>query len=433
MMMRSEKSKIILSCLTGNILEWFDFAVYGYLAPVLAAEFFPSSNQFTSILLTYSVFAIGFLFRPLGAILFGHIGDTYGRKAALVASSLMMALPTFLIGLLPSYQSIGIAAPLLLVTCRIFQGLSIGGEFTGSIVYLVEQGSPGKKGFFSCWADIGCYVGMVLGSLCVAALHGFFSSSELSSFAWRLPFLSGLLLSFMAIYIRSHLSESLEFAAIAEKKPLKSPLKHLLKTSPKTLLLSTLLVTINPVGYYTLIVFIPNQTTLLGKLPGSDAYLVNTIVLLTITFATFVCATLCDYFDKVKLYFIGCIGCILLAYPTFYALNHFDLPAQIGMMCLMAIALGFCFGPRPLFMVETFPAALRFSAIALALNLGNAVFGGFSPMLATYLVEKTGNIEIPSVLIIIASACTLIAIVNLRKIRSAQAQRDLFELAPEGR
>ena len=191
MSLRWVNFKIIMSCLSGNVLEWFDFAVYGYLAPIIATQFFPSTHKLTSILLTYSVFAIGFFARPFGAAIFGHIGDTRGRKAALILSTLAMAIPTFLIGILPVYATVGILAPLLLILCRIFQGLSVGGEFTGSFVYLVEQASHGYRGFFSCWSDIGCNLGMILGSACIALLNGVLSEQHLSSYGWRLPFLGG--------------------------------------------------------------------------------------------------------------------------------------------------------------------------------------------------------------------------------------------------
>src|SRR5262249_19519366 len=156
--------KIILAGFSGNILEWFDFAVYGYLTPIIATLFFPAHNKVTSVLLTYGVFAIGFLTRPVGSILWGHIGDTKGRKTALLLSCLCMAVPTFLIGILPTYQTIGILAPLLLIGCRILQGISIGGEFTGSFIYLIEQATHQRRGLFSSWADIGCNMGMILGS-----------------------------------------------------------------------------------------------------------------------------------------------------------------------------------------------------------------------------------------------------------------------------
>lgn len=421
-----EKSKIILSCLSGNVLEWFDFAVYGYLAPIIAQQFFPAGNELASILLTYSVFAIGFLVRPLGAIIFGHIGDTWGRKSALVISSLVMAIPTFLIGVLPNYESIGILAPILLITCRIFQGLSIGGEFTGSFVYLVEQATPGKKGFFSCWADIGCNLGMILGSLCVALLHSTLSAEQLASFGWRLPFLSGILLSIVAIFIRSHLEESFEF--IKTEKVRSTPLKVLFANFPRALFLGVLLVSINALGYYLLVVFLPNQTVLLGKLPASQAYLINTVVLATIMIATFVSAAACDYMDKIKIYIFGGVGCMLLAYPTFYSLNHFNLATQMLLMCLLAIALAMCFGPRPSFMVEIFPPALRYSAIAIALNVANAILGGTAPLLATYLVDKTGAIEIPAILIIVAAGITLYSVLTLRKMHQQWQKIEYHEV-----
>ena len=165
-MKRLDQFKLILACLSGNVLEWFDFAVYGYLAPIFAIEFFPYSHKLTAILLSYSV-AVGFLARPFGAIIFGHIGDAHGRKAALLLSTIAMAVPTCIIGILPVYTSIGLLAPLLLILCRICQGLSVGGEFTGSFIYLIEQASHKKRGFFSCWADMGCCIGMILGSAAV--------------------------------------------------------------------------------------------------------------------------------------------------------------------------------------------------------------------------------------------------------------------------
>ncbi len=412
------KIRIILSCLSGNILEWFDFAVYGYLAPIIASQFFPSSHKLTSILLTYSVFAIGFLVRPLGAIIFGHIGDTLGRKTALIVSSLVMAIPTFLIGILPVYTRVGLLAPLLLIICRIFQGLSVGGEFTGSFIYLIEQATPKRRGFFSCWSDMGCSLGMILGSAFVAILNFTLTAEQLANFGWRLPFLCGILLAGLAIFMRSQLSESVEFLQI--KNRIKHPVKHLIRKYPQILILSILLVAINSLGFYILVVFIPNQTILMGKLPAEKVYWINILILSMVMCATFLAAWACDYFDKTKIYIIGTIGCILLGYPTFYALSHFTLTGQILMSLLMAIAIGFCYGPRPLFMVDTFPSSLRSSAIAIAFNVGNGIFGGMGPLIATYLVAKTEIIEIPSVLVISAALMTLFAILKLRRLNGQE-------------
>ena len=404
--------KIIISCLSGNVLEWFDFAVYGYLAPIIATQFFPSTDKLTSILLTYSVFAIGFFVRPFGAAIFGHIGDTRGRKTALILSTLAMAVPTFLIGILPVYATIGIWAPLLLILCRVFQGLSVGGEFTGSFVYLVEQASHGYRGFFSCWSDIGCNLGMILGSTCVAFLNGALTEPHLSSYGWRLPFLGGIFLATLALFMRSQLPESTEFLKI--KHPPKKPVKDLLLKHPRILIFSTLLIAINSLGFYVLVVFIPNQAVLLGRFHAEKIYLMNTIILAVVMVSTFISARACDYFDKTKIYKTGIISCAILSYPVFYALTHFNLIGQIIMLCLMAAGVGCCFGPRPLFMVGTFSPALRFSGIAIALNVGNAIFGGTSPLIATYLVAKTHSIEAASILIILAALISLVSIFRLR-------------------
>jgi MFS transporter, MHS family, proline/betaine transporter len=411
-MRTSEKFKIIGSCLSGNVLEWFDFAVYGYLAPIIASQFFPSKNKLASILLTYGIFAIGFIVRPLGAIFFGHLGDTRGRKTALILSSITMAIPTFAIGILPVYSQVGLLAPFLLMICRIFQGLSLGGEFTGSFIYLIEQAIPGRKGFFSCWADIGCSLGMILGSACAALLNSVLTPEQLANYGWRLPFLSGIFLATVAIWMRSKLFESVAFLQVKREK---HPLKHLLEHYPKTLIYTSLLVAINSLGFYMLVVFIPNQTVFMGILPANQDYWLNIIVLAVVMISTFLTAFFCDYYDKTKIYIMGIFGCILLAFPTFYALSHFSLAGQIIMMCLMAVAVGSCYGPRPLFMVEIFPPQFRNSGIAVAFNIANAGFGGTAPLLATYLVAKTNIIEIPAVLVILSALITLFSILNLKQ------------------
>ena len=262
--------KVIVSCLAGNTLEWFDFAVYVYIAPLIATQFFPSENYIASLLLMYSIFALGFLTRPLGAIFFGYIGDVYGRKSALILSSFCMAIPTFCIGLLPTYDHIGLMAPVCLLIFRIFQGLSVGGEFSGSFIYLTEHAPIKRRGFFSCWADLGCNLGMILGSSTVAFLSTYFSEKDFATFGWRIPFLFGIFLAFVGIYIRRHLTETSTFSN--NEKQDKTPLKNLLKMHPKNLFFSTLLLTINALGYYILVVFIPNQNILLGNMTTADFF-----------------------------------------------------------------------------------------------------------------------------------------------------------------
>lgn len=416
-------AKVILSCLAGNTLEWFDFAVYGYIAPLVATQFFPSENYLASLLLMYSVFALGFLTRPLGAILFGYVGDVYGRKFALILSSLCMAIPTFCIGLLPTYDHIGIMAPVCLLICRLCQGLSVGGEFTGSFIYLTEHAPLKRRGFFSCWADLGCNLGMILGSSTVTFLSTYLSAKDFAAFGWRIPFLCGTFLAFVGIYIRRHLTETSTF--LKKEKQEKIPLKTLLKNHPKKLFFATLLLTINALGYYVLVVFIPNQNIFLGEMTGVESCFMNNVALVTIILSTFISATLSDVIHPVKIYKAGCMGCMILAYPLFHSMHSFgfapfNLAGHLTLLILFAMCLCFCFGPRPLILVRIFPVHIRFTAIALLFSLGNGIFGGIAPLIATFMVETTGIMDMPAVMILCAGTLTLLALHYLQKTKETQ-------------
>ena len=213
--------------------------------------------------------------------------------------------------------------------------------------------------------------------------------------------------------MRSLYAQSAEFLKIPNRR--KTPLRDSFKEYPKVIFYSILLIAINSLGFYILVVFIPNQNVLLGKFSADKVYLFNIIILLIAMLSTFIAAVACDYIDKIKIYITGAIGCLLLAYPTFYALNHFSFMGQLMMLGLLSIAVGFCYGPRPLFLVESTHTTVRYSAIAFSFNVSNALFGGTAPLLATYLVAKTGLIELPSILVIMASVLTLIAIIQLKK------------------
>jgi MHS family proline/betaine transporter-like MFS transporter len=420
-------SKVILSCIAGNTLEWFDFAVYGYIAPLMATQFFPSEHYPSSLLLMYSVFALGFFVRPLGAIFFGYIGDIFGRKQALVLSSLCMAIPTFCMGLLPTYDHIGLMAPIFLLICRIFQGLSAGGEFTGSFIYLTEHAPLKRRGFFSCWADLGCSLGMILGSSTVAFLSTYLSAEDFQTFGWRIPFFCGILLAFVGIYIRRQLTETPVF--LNTKKHNETPLKDIFKIHPKKLFFATLLLAINALGYYILIVFMPNENILLGSMTVADSYFLNNSVLMALLISTFISATAGDFIDRLKIYKAGCIGCMALAYPLFHSMHAFGfLPFSFAwhltVLILFALCIGCCIGPLPIILVTAFPVNVRFTAISLLYSLGNAIFGGTAPLIATFMVEKTGVIDMPSVMILCAGILTLIALHQLQRIKKAEEVKD---------
>ena len=200
--------RVVTAGLVGNVLEWYDFAIYGFFAPILAAQFFPSGNRMVSLLAAFGAFAVGFLMRPVGAAVFGHIGDRYGRARALLLSVAMMAIPTVLMGLLPTYATIGIAASFLIVLLRMFQGMAVGGEFTSSIVFLAERAPPSRRGFFASMSMFGATTGTLLGAAVGAALSRALSPEALVSWGWRAAFLSGIVVAVVAIIIRRNLFDT---------------------------------------------------------------------------------------------------------------------------------------------------------------------------------------------------------------------------------
>ena len=215
----SKASKnLMLGCFIGNALEWFDFAIYGYLASVLGQLFFPNLDPYTALLSSYGVFAAAFIMRPMGGILFGHLGDKWGRKKALLWSLGGMAIPTATMGFLPIYDDIGVLAPVCLVVCRLLQGLSLGGEFSGSIILLAEHAPPNRKGFFSTWADMGSSIGMIAASLTILLLNAFLSEADLLSWGWRLPFLTSFFFAVAGYYLRQRLTETPEFLAQGNRR-----------------------------------------------------------------------------------------------------------------------------------------------------------------------------------------------------------------------
>lgn len=408
-----------LAGMVGNILEWYDFALYGYLAVVLSHVFFPADG-IGALISTYGVFAIGFLMRPLGAVLFGFIGDRFGRRKALFFSVILMVLPTFAIGILPTYASIGITATILLVAIRLLQGLSVGGEFSSSVTYMVENAPQNRRGLFGSWSNVGSIAGMLLGVATATIVTASMGHDALYSWGWRLPFLAVGIIGMIAIYLRRHLPPSHVYSS---RHATDSPLTYAIRNNWREILETILFAMGYAVLFYTALVYLPTFLDTYTNMDLDHALRINTgataLLLLLIPLAGF----LSDVFLR-RTHFLAAMFVIAIAgmVPLFSLLATGSLYpvilAHIGLMVLIAAPLG----QAPALFVEQFPTRDRLTAYSITYNIGLGVFGGTTPMIATWLIDTSGNIYAPAYYATMLLAISTIALLFMRE-RSREALR----------
>ncbi|MBI3800162.1 MAG: MFS transporter, partial [Deltaproteobacteria bacterium] len=267
--------RLIVAGIAGNVMEWYDFAVYGYFAQTIGQHFFPSKDPVASLIAAFGVFAAGFLMRPFGGLVFGHIGDKIGRKAALTLSVIAMAVPTFLIGILPDYAQMGVAASVLIVVLRLVQGLSVGGEYTTSVVFLVEGAAPNRRGLMGSWSVFGAVAGILLGSAVGALLTSVLSSETVSAWGWRVPFLLGLAVGLSGLYIRRQLPEAP--VQPSNEKPVTSPIVEAFRSEWRALLRVAGFNILNAVGFYMIFVYVVTYLKQIVHIQAAQALDINTI------------------------------------------------------------------------------------------------------------------------------------------------------------
>ncbi|MCB0563414.1 MAG: MFS transporter [Phaeodactylibacter sp.] len=376
------RTSTVLAGIAGNVLEWYDFAVYGFFAPVFAKLFFPSKDPTVSLIASFGAFAAGFLMRPVGGAFFGYIGDRIGRKRALNLSVMLMAIPTFLIGLMPTYAQIGVGASVMLVLLRMAQGLSVGGEYTSSIVYLAESAPKGKRGLFSSSSMVGATGGILLGSFVGSIISGNLDETQLQTWGWRLPFLFGVLVAGMGYLIRRHMPETLK-----EENKADNPLKHLWEDRKEVLRVSALNL-LTAVAFYAIFVFAVTWLVKYVKEPRTVALQLNTMSMVVLMFAVPFFAWLSDRVGRKPILIAGAAGMVLFSYPLIWLMHHHnDAMILCGQMGL-AILLSAYIGPVPATLAEMFSSKIRVTAVSVGYNLTYAIFGGTTPMVAVWLIEK---------------------------------------------
>ncbi|PLX66500.1 MAG: MFS transporter [Denitrovibrio sp.] len=402
--MISKRHTALLAGFIGNVIEWYDFALYGYMASIIAQLFFPNENQTASLLATYGVFAAGFIMRPLGSALYGWIGDTAGRSKAMMISVVTMSMPTILIGVLPTFDAIGVFAPVALIAIRLLQGLSVGGEFTSSVVYMVETADTDRRGISGSWANTGSMFGMLLGSGVAALLTSILSHDAVISWGWRLPFLFGGVLGITAIFLRRNLPKSEHFQKHHNERSDTSPLVEAFTENKKEMLQATAIASSYGVLFYIPLVYLPTWLNNEFDVPLSQAMTVNTFATAFLLLLIPMAGKISDkYIRRTHFIALAMFVSAIVSWPAYYFLADKGLVGVISLNLIFIVIISIMLGSAPATFVELFPSRDRLSGYSVAYNMGLGVVGGATPMLSTWLIEKTGIITAPAIFLSVMS------------------------------
>ncbi|MEM9243298.1 MAG: MFS transporter [Pseudomonadota bacterium] len=393
----------IIVTLLGSISEWYEFVVYGFSAPILAPLFFPNQNKSISILLALGAFAAGFLMRPIGALIYGHFGDKIGRRKTLSMSIILMGLPTVVMGLLPTYHQVGFLAPLVLILIRLLQGVSVGGQFTGSAIFIGEHVQRKFRYFGAGLTFSGAFAGMLLASLVGALLTELLSNAQLHDWGWRVPFLLGIIVSIIGFYLRQHTLETPTFLDIErEKKIAISPIREVFTHQKLLMCLSALICWLAPIIVYLLFIFMPTYAHVHLHISLEKALYANTISMIVLTISTLFFSFTADQLGYRLVMVSSAVLLFIFAWPLYLLLaghHHSLLTVQI----IFALIGGAFIGPMMSVLTFLFPAYIRYTALSFSYNLGFGIFGGTAALIATFLIEQTGHVSAPGIYVAIAA------------------------------
>ncbi|MEX3931434.1 MFS transporter [Paraburkholderia phymatum] len=408
---RPDTWRTVIAASIGNALEWFDLVVYGFFAVVISKLFFPAGNDTVSLLLTLGTFGVSFFMRPLGAIVLGAYADRAGRKAALTLSIALMMMGTLIIAVLPTWQSIGIAAPLILVVARLMQGFSAGGEFGSATAFLAEH-VPARRGYFASWQIASQGLTTLLAALFGVVLTGELSPEQLSAWGWRVPFFFGLLIGPVAWYIRTKLDETPEFLAAETTQ---TPIRDTFASQKARLFIGMGIVVLGTVSTY-LVLFMPTYAIKqLGLAPSVAFAAISLVGVIQLVFSPIV-GHLSDRYGRVRIMLVPAVLLFLLILPAFtYLVAH----PTFGTLMLMQIVFGFLmtgyFGSLPGLLSEIFPVQTRTTGMSLAYNIAVTIFGGFGPFIIAWLIRATDSKVAPSFYLMFAAVVSVVALVAARR------------------
>lgn len=380
----------------GNFAEWLDYGSYAYLATVIALVFFPEGDPAVTLMSTYAVFALSFVARPIGAFVWGHLGDKKGRKWSLTVSILLMTAATSAIGLIPSFNTIGYAAPILLLLLRLLQGFSASAEYAGAAVFIAEYAPKNKRGLYCSLVPASTATGLLVGSFLATVLNATLSAEMMQSFGWRIPFLLAFPLGVVVLRMWLKLEDSEIYRNMvknlnATEQERKSPLRLLFTKYWRQTLISFGVSSLNAVGFYMVLTYLPVYVETVVKLNKVTADLITNATLVLYISMIFFAGKLSDHFGRKKLLISACLGFIVLIIPGYMLLNTKIVVVILIVELVLAFVLTLNDGTLSSFLSETFPTEVRYSGFAVSFNLANAVFGGTVGLVSTFIIKETGN------------------------------------------
>lgn len=406
------RRRLVLGGIGGNMLEWYDFTVYGYFAATIGKLFFPSEQPGVSLIAAFGVYAAGFLVRPFGAVLFGYLGDHIGRKRVLTVSIVLMATPTTLIGVLPTYEHIGIYAPILLIFLRIAQGLSASGEITGSFVYLIESGPTERRGFFGSLSFVGAILGILCGSFAGAVISAVGGAEVLEDWAWRLPFLAGSLLGIVGFLLRRQIPE-----LPRRENASPSPVIELFSSYRRQMLQGIPIAMLQSCGFVMLFVYLVTWIGQQTGEPRADILAINSLSMVVLVISAGVAGRVSDRVGRRPVLIFAAAGLALFGYPLLWLVGHADLTLIMAGQAGFAVFVGAANGIVPVILAEQFPWRIRVTATALTYNIPVMLFAGTAPMTGAWLVHRTHHPMSIAWYIMAIGVLALIVALTLRETR----------------
>ena len=392
MQTRTVATRQIVAAVIGNALEWYDFVVYGFLTVIISRLFFPADNEYASLLMTMVTFGVGFFMRPVGGVLIGMYADRHGRKAALQLIILLMTISIAMIAFAPTYAAIGVAAPLIILLARLLQGMATGGEFASATSFLVECAPPGRRGFFGSLQMVGQSLAALAGAAMGMLITQGLTPEQIDSWGWRLPFIFGLLIGPVGLYMRRHLEETEAFTTAKEQSHESVSLLTLWRDHTRSVLACFGLVVAGTIMYYVVLIYMPTYAKTQLKIPLGDAFMAQVAGLLCLTAAIPFFGALSDRIGRkpVLLFALPCY--FVLPYPLLSWLQTEPTLTRLTLMqIILCTAVAISFGPVSTALAEQFPVRMRSTGLALAYNFAVMLFGGFAQLIVTWLIRETGT------------------------------------------